>query len=704
MDLVLLNGTIVDGTGRAKYVGDLAISNGRIAQMSNPDGSGRIKPTPGGARTIDCTGLIVSPGWVDVHTHLDAQMTWDKLITPLSAGGVTTAIQGNCGVGFAPCRKQDRTFLMELMEGVEDIPLGSMDAGMVWEWETFPEYMDALRRREFAIDIGTFIAHGPVRAFVLGKRANVSDKPGGPVNDPVTLEEMEQIASVVGDGIRAGAMGFSTSRTLAHRDRSGTLVPGTLATATELLLIGKALGEYGKGKAVFEMASDFQCTDDAKYTPENHHDRLAHFGREFIWMKTMSKGFGVPLCYCLGMPSASVEMSKGFRQMLRNVEAANAEGCRLSTQVFSRPQGILMCWDSRSHPFTECPSFDELRRSAGGLEQHKARLWQDEPLKRRILDEALALARGSTDTGYFGMVLPQSTDDDGPGNLNTANTGKGALVKMYLDNAQMVFPFTNTYSPPASASARAEAQRQGVSPLHVVYDWLCADQGRAVVTHMFMGYASNELGDIQEMLEHPNTVPGLGDTGAHLGFLADPTSPSFLLAHWHRDLGKFPLEFAVKLHSLDTAKVFSLDADRGSLEVGKLADINVIDLANLEIQTPRFVRDLPKAASRWVQHVTGYRYTIKTGVVTFENGQSTGQFPGRVVNGPGYQPEQSASSSSTGAYDGSLFGDVRMALSKLKWEGEQKVLEGLLLVLGPERLERLGGFMNERRPLTASKL
>jgi N-acyl-D-amino-acid deacylase len=282
----------MNGKGQPKFIGDVGIIDGKIAKISNRNGTDRILESAN--VILDCSGRLICPGWVDIHTHLDGAVCWDPLITPLSGCGVTTAIQGNCGVGFAPCRKQDRNFILGMMEGVEDIPLGAMDAGINFEWETFPEYLESLRRKQFAIDIGAMVAHGPIRAFVLG--ANRSFQSNRNSGYELSNDEIEQIASTVGGAIKAGAMGFSTSRTLAHRHRDGMLVSGTLALERELIAIGKAIAQSGKGKAVFEMASDFQCIDDVAYTPENHAERLAHFGREFIWMKTICK-LGVPMSF-----------------------------------------------------------------------------------------------------------------------------------------------------------------------------------------------------------------------------------------------------------------------------------------------------------------------------------------------------------------------------------------------------------------------
>lgn len=594
---------------------------------------------------------------------------------------------------------------MELMEGVEDIPLGAMDQGIKWEWETFPQYVEALSKKSFAIDIGALVGHGPVRAFVLGRRANLSDRPNGPKKDPVTPEEIQQIADVVYDAVKAGALGFSTSRTLMHRDRAGVLVPGTLATEAELLAIGKALGEAGNGKAIFEMASDFMSGDDEKHTPENHAERLKHFGREFLWIKTMSKGFGVPLMYCLGIPSAAKQFAYGYRQMLRTVSAANGEGCNIKVQVFTRPQGILCSFDARSHPFTDCETFDRVwrtTRNATTGEFDKAQLLNPD-VKRAILAEAYQLAR-DTEAGHLGVAILQSTDSDGPGNLNASVTSKGALAKMYLENLHDVFKWTSTYEPASKDSALAVGRATNKDPLEVMYDWMCEDNCSQVLSYMFFGYAHHNLDDHQEMLLHPDTIPGLGDTGAHLGFLCDPTSPTYLLTHWYRDRAsgpKFPLEFAVKRHSKDTANAFAL-SDRGSVEVGLLADLNVIDLTRLEILKPRFVRDLPKGAARWIQEVRGYDYTIKSGVVTFVDNVPTGRLPGRLVKRQDVSGE--VESKLVGEFfNNSAIAKFKMMLRTSKWEAEQKALEAMIALVGAPRLEQVGVLVNQYFPLLDTK-
>ena len=389
--------------------------------------------------------------------------------------------------------------------------------------------------------------------------------------------------------------------------------------------------------------------------------------------------------------------------MLRNVERANAEGCKMSAQVFTRPQGILMCWEARSHPFTESATFDRIWRKSKdpstGMFRGKSDLWRVPGLREKIVEEALTLARASSNTGYYGMVLPQSTDDDGPGNLNANVTSPGALARMFLDNAKFVFKYTSTYEPKPDESASAEALARGTTPLHVIYDWMCEEEGTRVVTYLMMGYAKRNLEELKEQLLHPNAVPGLGDTGAHVGFLTDPTSPSYLLTHWHRDRGTFPLEFVVRLHTSETAKIFSLD-DRGTIEVGKIADLNVINLEKLRIHPPQFVRDLPQNAGRWVQSASGYDFTIKTGVITFENGVPTGRLPGRLLNGPGYIGKTAGTTNA----NSKMVVKSPSAWYTLKWEAEQKVLEGLLRIVGAERLERFGAFLNDRMPLTASRL
>lgn len=757
VDLLILNGTVVDGTGSPQFTGDIAISDGSIVYISG-NGKPRITAESHVAtvETIDASGKLVCPGWIDVHTHLDAQVTWDSAVTPVAANGVTTVLMGNCGVGFAPCRKEQRHFIMSLMEGVEDIPLGAMTAGMKWEWETFPEFLDVLAKRSFAIDVGAFVSHGPVRAWVMGERANAMDKPGGPQRSPITAQEIEHVAAVVKNAIEAGAIGFSTSRTLLHRDSSGVLVPGTMAPEGELLAIGRAMAEAGGG--VFEMASDFMCCDDEPHGPQNHAERLKHFGREWIWMQKLSKLYSLPLQFCIGIPSA-MKYSKGYRSMLEKMEAANAQGCQVQCQAMVRPQAVQLCWDSMSHPFVESPTFMALRRDlrieaskqstaipspSVWLPDLRRRLCTDQALRRKIIDETTHAANSGED-GHHGIVLPNH--EDAAGNLNGAITKPGAFAKMFSDQSDNIFRWDETYEPERKDSVKCVADANGLSVFDVLYDWLCECDGCRVCSLFFMNYHDDSNADCLEMLLFPGAIPGLGDSGAHLGFLCDPTSHTYLLSYYVRDRTRgprLPLEQAVKIHSADCADAFGLD-DRGRLLEGKLADINVIDLANLKIHCPKFLHDLPENAARWVQTCEGIICTIKSGIVTQRSGKPTGALPGTLVRGRAARERQAgrapprvptenswatsiagiaglfllvavgtemfrkygfwrgvasgvctafASGLATGRF---LGGSIWSA--EVRWEFEQKFLEFLVTVVGPQRLETLGSEMFEKKPL-----
>lgn len=377
--------------------------------------------------------------------------------------------------------------------------------------------------------------------------------------------------------------------------------------------------------------------------------QLARLGRELTWMRTLSKGYGIPTTYCIAAPTQAKEMAYRYRHMLQQAESANAEGCKLSVQVRVKPQGILMCWESSSHPFVECPTFLKLWREGWDPYTHqfkkKTELWRDMSLKRRIIKEAYDLIRTS---GHGGNIVSRV----GP--------------KTCVENSRFLFKLTDAHETHSAESAEMEAVRRECQVLEVLYDWMCEQNGTQVVVQM------NTHDSIDGSLVHPVTIPGVAS------FLCNSTSPTYLLTHWFRRTGKLPLELAVKLHSHDTARVYSLN-DRGTLQVGKIADINVINLSKLDIRPPRFVCDLPTGAGRWIQEVTGYDYTIKTGLITFVNGRPTGCLPGRVVSGPGFQTH---ASSTHGAYNGTIMGNLRMALSKLRWQGQEKVLDATIKLWG----------------------
>lgn len=691
-DLVVLNGLIVSGIENEKaFIGDIGINNKKISFISNANGSNRLKKNDG-KDVVDATGNVICPGFIDVHTHLDAQITWDQYVTPISQNGVTTVITGNCGVGFAPCKKEDQAFLLALMEGVEDIPMGSMEAGVQFNWETFPEFLDFIASRNYTIDIGTFVPHGPVRAYVMGRRANEPDKANGPTVSPITDKEIELVAKTVGESIKAGAFGFSTSRTIAHRDRYGVLVPGTLAPQKELLAIGEAIANNGGG--VFEMASDFFTYDDTPHTDENHASRLRKFGREWIWIQELSKGYGLKLNYCLGMPNQEVVPSKGFRNMLRKTTQANDLGCNVKSQVFTRPQGILMCWNARTHPFTESATFSKLwQECRDENNQFIVEKLFDENIKKQIVKEIDELSTASENEGFLGMTLPQTTDDGSAGNMNNMATNTpGSLSRMYLDGCKNIFRFDNTYEPKYEQSIEYQARRENKSPFEVLYDWMCEQNGTRVIYYLFMNYSTQNLDDTLEMLLYKDTIPGLGDSGAHYGFICDPSSHCYLLSHLHRDRKLISIETAVALHTSRIAEAFDL-VDRGSIKLNNVADLNIIDLNKLKILTPEFVHDLPKNAGRWIQNVEGINYTIKSGTITFINSKPTGDLPGSLIRHK--KDEKLINKQYPYA---TLAGKSKMFMHKLMWEGEQAALSFLIGIAGPVRVEQLGHFLS-RTPL-----
>ena len=569
-DLVLRGGTLVDGTGAPARTGDLAIDGDRIAQVGGNAGPGR--------REVDASGCLVTPGWVDVHTHYDGQVTWDPYLTPSSWHGVTTVVMGNCGVGFAPARPDRRTWLIGLMEGVEDIPGTALAEGIDWQWESFPEYLDALERMPRAIDVGAQVPHGAVRTYVMGER--------GAKNEPATPDDVAAMARIVHEALAAGALGFSTSRTLLHRAVDGEPVPGTFANEQELLGIGRALGAAGHG--VFELASD-----------------LAPETREFAWMEALSAETGRPVTFaCLQNDLDPVQ----WRRSLAAVDAAARRGARVVPQVAGRPTGLLLGLQSSFHPFADHPTY---RRELAALPlAERVRRMREPEMRARLLAERPA------------SPLP--------------------IVQYIASSLHKLFPLGDPpdYEPGPEKSVRALAERTGRSPQEVAYDLLLAREGRELLYFPLLNYANGDFEPIREMLLHPRAVIGLSDGGAHCGIICDASMPTFLLTHWVRDRrrgARLPLEHVVRMQTADTAALFGL-ADRGRLEVGLRADVNVIDFENLRIDPPEMVYDLPAGSRRLVQRGHGYRMTIQGGEPIFEDGEPTGALPGRLIRGPQARP------------------------------------------------------------------
>jgi N-acyl-D-amino-acid deacylase len=569
-DLVIRNGTVVDGTGRPRFMGDVAIDGGVVAAVGKVPQRGR--------REIDAKDLLVTPGWVDVHTHYDGQVTWDPILAPSSWHGVTTLVMGNCGVGFAPVRRGQEDFLIELMEGVEDIPGTALHEGIDWRWESFAEYMDALAQMPRVLDVAAQVPHCAIRAYVLGERAHDLD---------VTDDEITEMARLTTEAMRAGAVGFSTSRTILHRSRHG-LVPGTHSKPEELLAIGNALGTAGHG--VFEMVSDLQGQEP-----------------DLSWMVDFCRQTGRVITFALAQ---SPIQPHAWRETLARIDELAATGLRIVPQVPCRPTGMLYGLQSSLHPFITHPTYrSELADLP--LPQRVARL-RDPAVRARLLAEE-------------------------PGTDN-------AIARILMSNWRFIFPLGDPpdYEPAPETSVAAVAAREGRRPEEVVYDWMLEREGRQLLFAPLANYVDSNFDALREMMLHPRTVLGLSDGGAHCGLICDASMPTYLLTHWARDRKRgerIPLEQAVRLQTGNTAAVYGL-TDRGTLEPGKKADVNVINLDALRLHAPEMVFDLPAGGRRLIQRVDGYRATVVGGEVTFENGEATGARPGGLVRG---RPQTAAS-------------------------------------------------------------
>jgi len=567
-DLVIRGGTVVDGTGAARFVADVAVDGGIITAVGHISAQGREE--------IDAMGKIVAPGFVDIHTHYDGQATWDSEMAPSSWHGVTTVVMGNCGVGFAPAKKDKHDWLIGLMEGVEDIPGTALAEGMTWDWETFPEYLDALERRPRTIDVATHVPHGAVRAYVLGDR----EMPGAVPTDA----DIAEMSRIVEEGIRAGALGFSTSRTVLHKSVDGELVPGTTATKEELIGIGRAMGRVGYG--VFEMASDMKRDWD-----------------EFGWMGALSRETGLPVTFA-ALQSIAKEMP--LEEQISSMIAENDNGANIVAQIALRGNGIIMAWQGTVHPFRFKPAWAEIE--ALPWAQQLARL-KDPAFKARMIAEE--------------SVFPESDIIDF---LRIVAGGWPVHFEMG--------PAFN-YEPRQDESVMARAVAAGVSPAEYAYDLLMQDDGTGFIYFPILNYRDGNLNFLEELQTRDDCVNSLSDGGAHCGTICDAASPTFMLQHWVRDRAgqRITLENAIKRQCHDTARLYGLN-DRGVLKSDYLADINIIDLDRLKLSKPWLAFDLPAGGKRLLQKADGYVATIKSGVVTFREGKMTGALPGIVVRGP----------------------------------------------------------------------
>jgi N-acyl-D-aspartate/D-glutamate deacylase len=565
-DIVIRGGTIIDGTGKPRFTGDVGITADQISEVGGKLGPAR--------REMDASGLLVTPGWVDVHTHYDGQAMWDPMLSPSCWHGVTTTMFGNCGVGFAPVRTEHRGALMDLMEGVEEIPGVVLSDGLTWEWESFPDFLDALERRPHAIDIAAQIAHLPLRVYVMGDRA-VRFEQAKP-------DDIAQMRRLTVEALRAGAFGFTTSRTDSHKTPAGDMVPSRYAGSEELLGIGGALSEVGAG--AFGMNSDF---DDEE--------------AELAWMTELAKSTGRPVWFLL---TDRYEDPERWRRLLGAVHAARAQGANLTAQIAGRPIGVMLGIGTALNPFTVRPSYREIMGLP--IPEQLKRL-RDPALRRKILDEKPSQQEVSKLAQFRQLI--------------TTRWDKFFIMGDPPD-----------YEPGDEMSVATIAAREGRTPDEVAYDYLTGAENRYLFFPV-VNYCSGDHEAIREMLVDSGTLLGLSDGGAHCASIVDAGVPTYMLMHWGRDRQRgprLPLELLVKRQTSETAQFFGLH-DRGHLAPGMRADINLIDFEGLRLYQPQLVNDLPAGGRRFVQRVDGYETTLVAGTSTFERGEHTGAMPGRLL-------------------------------------------------------------------------
>ena len=567
-DLVVRGGTVVDGNGGTPRQADVAVQGDKIVAV----GQGLDR----GVQEIDATGKIVTPGFVDIHTHYDGQATWDQEMAPSSWHGVTTVVMGNCGVGFAPAEPSRHEWLIGLMEGVEDIPGSALAEGMSWNWETFPEYMDALEALPRTIDVAAQVPHGSVRAYVMGDR--------GARNEDPTETDIARMAAIVEDGLKAGALGFSTSRTVLHKSIEKELVPGTTATKEELLAIGAAMGRVGHG--VFELSSDLVPEWD-----------------EFGWMGKLSREYGVPVTYtALQSPIKAMP----FDDMLKNMREENAKGANILAQVSMRATGLILGFQASLHPFTAKASWMAI------ADKPWAEQWaalNDPEFRARLIAEP-------------NEILDPDLQ---------------IIIEMMSSAFNMLYamgPGFN-YEPTADESIESLASAAGVAPAEYAYDLLLSNEGTGFIYFPLLNWADGNYNFLEDPLHSDDCVNSLSDGGAHCGTICDAAASTYMLQHWVRDRQgrRLSLEYAVQRQCRDTARLYGLN-DRGVIEPGYLADLNIIDLDAIKLGEPWVAADLPAGGKRLLQKADGYVATIKSGEVTFRDGVMQGPTPGGLIRGP----------------------------------------------------------------------
>ena len=561
-DLVIRNGTIIDGTGAVAYGADIAIKDGRIEAIG-PN-------LPRGTEEIDARGKIVTPGFVDPHSHYDAQATWSSRITPSSWNGVTTTLIGNCGVGFAPCHPDQRQMLVKLMEGVEDIPEVVLTEGLPWNWESFPDYLNALESRPYDLDVATQVPHAALRVYVMGAR--------GLAREPATQQDSDTMARLAAEGVQAGALGFSTSRSINHKTKAGELIPTLQAEEAELSTIGRALKQINAGW--LQVISDF---DDAEM--------------EFAMLRRITAASRCKMAITILQRDAKPEE---WRRITGWIAEANASGVGMLGQVLTRATGILLGFEISQNPFLGRPSFTALSHLSH--EDRIAALRQPET-RARILSESITDATLARRVSRWDRIFPLNDPPD--------------------------------YEPAPEHSIAARAASEGRDPADLAYDMLLENNGKAILYRPLSNYTEGNLNAVHDMLTHPATIVGLGDGGAHVGILCDSSAITTMLTHWTRDRTrgeKFGLPWAIRRVTLDSAAAIGLH-DRGVLKPRYKADINVIDYDRLSLHAPQVVYDLPSGGRRLIQKAAGYEATIVSGIPVYREGEPTGALPGRLVRG-----------------------------------------------------------------------
>ena len=581
-DLIIRNGKIIDGSGKKPFFGDIAIDDGKITAVGQIESSGKEE--------LDAKGNLVTPGWVDIHTHYDGQVSWDPYLTPSSWHGVTTAVMGNCGVGFAPVRPGDENFLIQLMEGVEDIPGSALHEGIDWDWETFPEFLDAIDKKEFVMDVGFMMGHGPLRSYVMGyercqNQVDASD------------EEISKMSELVTEAIEAGALGFSTSRTVLHRDIYGKYVPGTEASSEEMRALAFGVDKAGEG--TLEITSDWLDEE-----------------MEMSWMKEYVKKSDCGLTFLQTKGDAVKTILFSEEHFLK--------GKNIRPQFPGRNVGLMFGWETSVNPFMQFPAYKEIADLP--LDQ-KYEILKDPIFKEKLLNQ---------EPDFETEIRARLADN--PSNKTREEIAQDVALPTTITSnykTQFILGTPPNYEPKEEDSIASIALRKNISELEVMYDEMLKNQGTNLIYAAFTPYEKYKLEFVEQAYRLKSSVAGGSDGGAHCGLICDASMPTTNISHWGRDREagrKFPLEMLIKKQTKDTAETFGL-FDRGEIKAGMLADINIIDFDKLNVSHPTMIHDLPLGGRRLVQDATGYVATLKNGQVVSENGKANGVLPGKLIRG-----------------------------------------------------------------------